>query len=143
MLATNKPKMQKVFSDMIADKTGMLYKAAYNAYYDTTERIYNEQQKNIAEYLVNNSVSGSDGSVDAPDKSKWAADAKVFASSFVKALRDAGFDKTLADEIDTHVKSAQIDITVPALQPTIVSPMGPCSGSLVISQPAGAQIIIS
>lgn len=143
MLATNKPKMQKVFSDMIADKTGMLYKAAYYAYYDTTETIYNNQQKSVTEYLSNNKLSGSDTSIEPPDKSKWEADAKVFASSFVKALRDAGFDQVLSDEIDTHVKSAQIDITIPALQPTIISPMGPCSGSLVISQSSGAQITIS
>ena len=143
MLATNKPMMQKVFSDMITDKTGMLYKAAYNAHYDTSEHIYNEQQKSIAEYLSNNKISGSDATIEEPDKSKWEADAKVFASSFVKALRDANFDSILADEIDKHVKSAQIDITVPVLPPTITSPMGPCTGSLMISQSTGAQIIIS
>lgn len=143
MLATNKPLMQKVFSDMITDKTGMLYKAAYDAYYDTTEYNYNEQQKNISSYLANNVVGGSDAVLDPPDKRKWEEEAKVFASSFVKALRDAKFDSTLADEIDKHVKSAQIDIAVPALQPTIVSPMGPCSGSLLISTATGAQITIS
>ena len=143
MLAANKPLMQKVFLDMITDKTGMLYQAAYNAYYDTTEYNYNEQQKNISSYLANNKIGGSDAVLEEPDKRKWEADAKVFASSFVKALRDAKFDSVLADEIDKHVKSAQIDIAIPAIQPTIVSPMGPCSGSLIISAASGAQITIS
>ena len=50
--------------------------------------------------------------------------------------------KEVSTQIDTHVKSAQININVPALLPTIISPMGPCSGSLTINEMTGAQISI-
>jgi hypothetical protein len=46
-------------------------------------------------------------------------------------------------QITNHIKTAQIDITIPTLPPTITSPMGPCSGSLIISNTAGAKIVIS
>jgi hypothetical protein len=136
MLATNKPLMEFKFSQMLEDG-GLFYQAAYDAYYKTAE--------------PNSPPTEEEDSVNPSVEMKLYNDAKntavnkshEFAAAFVKGLRDGGFDSILADEIDKHVKSAQIDINVPVLLPTIVSPMGPCTGSLSISTLTGAQITIS
>jgi hypothetical protein len=141
MLAVNKPLMEAKFSQMLAEESGMLYKAAKEAHYAASKYNYDTQ---IKEYNagIDKSLPPM-GDADSDTKKKWEDTAKEFAKAFVTALKNAGFDSTLADEIDNHVKSAQIDITVPALLPTIISPMGPCTGSLSISTATGAQIMIS
>ena len=68
---------------------------------------------------------------------------EAFAKAFVKSLRNSNFDDLLANEIDKHIKSMMLTITVPALLPTIISPTGPCSGSLTISEATGAKISIN
>jgi hypothetical protein len=119
------------------EEGGLFYQAAYDAYYKTAEP---NSPPTEEEDSVNPSVEMklyNDAKNTAANKSH------EFAAAFVKGLRDGGFDSILADEIDKHVKSAQIDINVPVLLPTIVSPMGPCTGSLSISTLTGAQITIS
>ena len=148
MLATNKPLMGKNFSNLVKDG-GLFYHAAKNAHYETSKHTYDTQMN---EYNAGIS-DGIDPMPEASDEliQKWTDAAEIFAAAFVKELRDGirnnvpydGLDTILTNEIDKHVKSAQIDINIPVLLPTILSPMGPCTGSLSISTSTGAQITIS
>jgi hypothetical protein len=138
MLATNivilKQKLNKLL-DTPPIGEGVFYKAAYDAYY------------NVINVDIDDSNDDSDLAAIVKERKiaceqKKKDDAKQFATDFCNGLKQGGFMNTIADEIDKHIKSAQIDIVVPILPPTIVSPMGPCTGSLTISKSAGAQITI-
>jgi sulfite reductase alpha subunit-like flavoprotein len=129
MLAVNKPLMEMTFSNMLTEKTGMLYKAAYEAFYETTK------------------PTKGDGSVN-PDTEQQIYDtieksakenAEKFAKTFVKTLKDAGFDSTLADEIDKHVKSIEpiVTLIVPT-QGALANAGGPVAGTLVGTTTNGA-----
>lgn len=124
MLSANKPLMQQNFSSMISEN-GLFYKAAYDAFYETMK------PENISDpNLDANSINNITNEIDK--KAKDAA--KKFAKAFVKGLKDGGFDSKLATEIDNHVKAIQLLITMmPQGLATIISPVGPCTGSMVIS----------
>ena len=141
MLATNKPLMDAKFdmlvkkgSAMTPDIGGAVYKAAYHAYID-----------NSLKKLENTSCSDEDlaplvkAEIEKA-KNELRNEAHDFASLFTDAMSECL--KEISTQIDTHIKSAQIDITTPVL-PTVISPMGPCSGTLTISSITGAQINIS
>lgn len=138
MLSTNlivlKNNLNKLLS--VPPVEGPVYKAAYNAYYNVTktEIDTDNDDPDIKPVLLQKKQEC---------EQKMKDDAKQFATDFCNILKDEGVMETIADEINNHIKSAQIDITVPALLPTIISPMGPCTGSLSIGTATGAQIIIS
>lgn len=139
MLSVNLPLLKQKLNQLIAVppiKESVMYKAAYNAYYNVTktEMNGNNDDPDLAPTLAQ-------AKTDCEKKQK--EDAEKFAKEFCNSLKDGGFMDTIADEINSHIKSAQIDITVPALLPTIISPVGPCTGSLSISTMTGAQITIS
>ena len=79
-------------------------------------------------------------SVSKKYNEKAVETAKKFAEEFVEQLKKGKVLETISDEIDTHVKSIKLMISVPTLLPTIISPMGPCTGALTISEETGAQI---
>lgn len=137
MLSANKPLMINVLNSLITPSEGYpLYDAAYNAYYESNKCNFDtvsidEDPNGIA----NNAAS---------DINKLITDrSKIFAKTFCEHLQNNGFMDSIAEEIDNHIKSMLITINVPALLPTIVSPMGPCTGSLTISEATGAQITIN
>lgn len=129
MLAVNKPIMEMTFSQMLMEETGMFYKAAYNAFYETTkpssggESVNPEAEANIRKEIDDRAKEG----------------AKMFAKAFVKTLKDAGFDSTLADEIDKHVKSIEpmITLIVPA-HGALANAGGPVAGTLIGTTTNGA-----
>lgn len=130
MLSVNKPLMQQVFSNMLMEN-GPFYNAAYDAQYATMEHTAKKQLEAMA-MLDNTSVGGE--SFPEVNKQEWKEVSKVFAKAFIKALKDGKFDKTLADEIDKHVKSTELFITMmPQGIATIISPMGPCTGTMIIN----------
>lgn len=136
MLSTNLPLMKQRFSSMLTDNTGMFYKAAYEAYLESMS-----DQKPI----VSNDpdISAIIDDANAKMNKLKIEKSEAFAKAFVKSLRNSNFDDLLANEIDKHIKSMMLTITVPALLPTIISPTGPCSGSLTISEATGAKISIN
>lgn len=136
MLSTNLPLMKQKFSSMLTDNTGMFYKAAYEAYLESMS-----DQKPIVSNDPDISAIIDDANAKM-DKLKIEK-SEAFAKAFVKSLRNSNFDDLLANEIDKHIKSMMLTITVPALLPTIISPTGPCSGSLTISEATGAKISIN
>ena len=127
MLSVNKPIMQQTFSNMLLENTGMFYKAAYDAYMASMSDIEDASDEDPD---LNAKISEVNSEMNKLKEKK----SKEFAKAFVKSLKDAGFDTTLADQIDQHVKSMQLMITMlPQGIATIISPVGPCTGAMVIS----------
>lgn len=139
MLTTNLPLLKQNLNQLIETppvKESVMYKAAYNAFYNVTK-------VDIDTKCTDPDLLPIILSKKKECEQKMKDDANKFASDFCNALKDGGFMDIIADEINNHIKSAQIDITIPALPPTIISPMGTCSGSLIISKSTGANFIIS
>lgn len=138
MLAANLPILKQKLNQLIKDsKGGAFYDAAYAAYYS------------LIKSASGNINIGSDSDLmpliqehklECEQQAK--KDAESFAKTFCSELKKAKFMDIIADEVDTHIKTAQIDITTPIL-PSVTSPVGPCSGTLTISITNGASIIIS
>ena len=127
MLSVNKPLMQQTFSNMLLENTGMFYKAAYDAYMASMNDIEDASDEDPD---LNAKISEVNSEMNKLKEKK----SKEFAKAFVKSLKDAGFDTTMTDQIDQHVKSMQLMITMlPQGLATIISPMGPCTGAMVIS----------
>lgn len=141
MLATNLPIMKQNLNKLldVPPVEGPVYKAAYNAYYEANKA-------ETVSYSSENDPLGN----QTTESAKIVADinnnidkcADKFAKEFCKQLKQNGFMDTIADEIDGHVKSIKLMINIPALLPTIISPMGPCTGALSITEETGAQIQI-
>lgn len=136
MLSTNLPLMKQKFSSMLTDNTGMFYKAAYEAYLESMS----DQKPIVSD---DPDISAIIDDANAKMNKLKIEKSEAFAKAFVKSLRNSNFDDLLANEIDKHIKSMMLTITVPALLPTIISPTGPCSGSLTISEATGAKISIN
>lgn len=129
MLSANKPIMQQAFSNMLTKETGAFYKASYDAFITTMEGCNSDELTTDDEDL-SKEIAKQKQQFEIKQKDM----AKKFASAFVDALKNANFDKELADQIDNHVKSLQFVITMmPQGLATIVSPVGPCTGSMIIS----------
>ena len=128
MLSTNKPSMDnklKKLYDVFED-------AAYEAFLKSEG--YDDVDDQIDGMELQNKPNKSE------IKKKMEDSAKTFSDEFVKQLKDGKVLETISDEIDKHVKSIKLMISVPTLLPTIVSPVGPCTGALTISEETGAQI---
>ena len=145
MLSVNKNVMDSKF-DMLSkkgsatapDTGGAMYKAAYHAYYDKTyERLMKTEDPDDADLKAD---LASKGLLKKDNIEKLQKEAHEFASYFADAMKEC-LDE-ISTQVDQHIKSAQINITIPALTPTIISPTGPCTGSLIISEMTGAQITI-
>lgn len=145
MLSVNKPLMDTKFS-MLAkkgtakapDTGGAIYKAAYHAYFDKTYNKLMETSDPSDTDLYNKLRSEKMLKNDNIDKLR--EEAHDFASFFADAMDE--ILKEVSTQVDAHIKAASININVPALLPTIISPMGPCSGSLTIGETTGAIINI-
>ena len=137
MLSVNKPILKMNLNKLIAENTSPMYKAAYNAYYNMTKA--NMQSSEVTDTDLQPIVEAEKAKVEQ----KMKADARNFANDFCKALKDGGFMDTVADEIDNHVKAIKLLITMmPQGIATIVSPMGPCTGSMIIDDTtANIQIL--
>lgn len=139
MLSANLPLLKQNLNDLLSVpplKEGVVYKAAYDAYYNVikTDIDTNNSDPDLAPIVASSAAQCEQKMID---------DAKQFATDFCNGLKSGGFMDSIADAINSHIQSAQIDITVPAIPPTITSPTGPCTGSLIISKSIGAQIVIS
>lgn len=137
MLAVNKPLMEMTFSQMLMENTGMLYKAAKEAHYAASEHMYNSQKESYNSII--DTVITPMGDADNTTKKMWTDTAEEFAKAFVKSLKDSGFDSTLADEIDKHVKSIEpmLSFIVPT-HGALACPAGPVTGTLIGTTTNGA-----
>lgn len=137
MLSTNKEILKTNLNNLIAENTSPMYKAAYNAYYNMTKA--NMQTIEVTDIDLQPIVEAELIKIEQKIKDN----ANNFANDFCKTLKDGGFMDTLADEIDNHVKAIKLLITMmPQGLATIISPMGPCSGSMVIDDTtANIQIL--
>lgn len=134
MLATNKLSMDqrlKSLYDIFED-------AAYKAYYNQLKSKFDNSKADIQDAELSSIIASETVKLENEMKN----DAAQFANDFCNALKKGKLLETISDEIDGHVKSIKLMINIPALLPTIVSPMGPCTGALNISEETGAQIQI-
>lgn len=135
MLSTNKPLMDQNF------------KALYNVFKDAAYEAYYEANKPIKPAPDPTDTSGnlkknSDNAYNELEK-KVKESAETFSSTFVKKLKNKKLLESISDEIDTHVKSLTLMITAqPTALATIISPMGPCTGSLILSDATAAIKIL-
>jgi hypothetical protein len=119
-------------------------KALYNTFKDAAYEAYYEANKPTKpapdpDDTTGNLQKQSNSAYNDLEK-KVKDSANIFADEFVKKLKNGKVLETISDEIDGHVKAIKLMISVPTLLPTIISPMGPCTGALTISQETGAQI---
>ena len=139
MLSTNLPLLKQNLNNLLSvppANEGPVYKAAYDAYFNVTNvEVDTENEDSDLKSIVEQAKQ------DVEQKVK--DDAKKFATDFCNGLKDNGFMDTIADEIDAHIKSTKLLITMmPQGIATIVSPVGPCSGSMVIDDTtANIQIL--
>ena len=137
MLATNIVEFKSNLNKLLSTppSAGPVYKAAYDAYYS------------ISNFDINTDVDDIDikpilEKTKQQCESKRKNDADLFAKTFCENLLKSDIMNDIADEIDKHIKSALIDISIPVIPPTLISPSGPVTGSLLISETAGANISI-
>lgn len=139
MLKTNilslKNNLNKLLSTTEGSE-GPVYKAAYNAYFNAINSEINSESNDSDAKTALESAK-TELAQNIKDKSKQ------FAIDFCNGLKENNFMETIADEVDSHIKSMKIVATVlPQGLATIISPAGPCTGSLVIDDPTTATIEI-
>lgn len=139
MLNVNLPLMKQNLNKLLDTppiNKGPIYNAAYNAYYEvnTYEIEGNNDDPDLAPIIAKNKIEC---------EQKMKDNANKFATEFCNSLKSGGFMDTIADEIDGHVKAVKLLITMmPQGITTIVSPVGPCSGSMIIDDTtANIQIL--
>ena len=146
MLSTNKISMDNTFA-MLAkkgtannpDAGGAIYKAAYHAYFDKTYDNLKSMQDPTDADLKADLASKKILKTDVEESLR--KDAHEFASYFADAMDECLSE--ISNQIDQHIKSMCLNIIMqPQGIATIVSPTGPCSGSMIISD-STAQIMIS
>ena len=130
MLSENKEIMQQNLNSLL-NINGPFYNAAYNAMLAVIPEPINA---NEIEFDDTGDMASLLNDVIKQQKDKRINDAKEFAKEFVNSLKEGEFMDVIADEVDKHIKSAYINITMlPQGLNSIVSPTGPCSGTLVIN----------
>lgn len=132
MLSTNKPLMDQ---KLIALYDNAFKNAAYEAYLKAEG--YDDVDANIAKMELQNKPNPS----DIKDEMKRCA--KLFSDEFVKQLKNAKLLETISDEIDGHVKAITDGLIITMLPQgiaTVVSPVGPCTGSMIIQSGSTANI---
>lgn len=145
MLTDNLPMFKQNLNKLLDGDSSIMYKAAYeasyNAYYEATKvDIDTSGQDNNDLKLLMEAEKATCEQKMKDDADKFA---KTFATDFCDILKKEKFMDTIADEVDAHIKSMKIMINVlPTAISTIVSPMGPCTGALVIDDPTTATIQI-
>ena len=129
MLSSNLPVMKNALNALLMDSKGNpVYDAAYNAFYEANKGELNSvSADDDPNGLVNNAINEANKRLEKLSE--------IFAKEFCNNLKDGKIMESIADEIDKHIKSMELMITMlPQGIATVISPVGPCSGSMVISK---------
>ena len=140
MLSVNKPLMDTQFSLLTVPHTGAIYKAAYNAYYNLASAAFDESSKESTDADLAPTLTAA----QAKMKSKIVEDANKFASDFCEGMSD--MLKEISNQIDAHVKAVANGLVITMLPQgiaTVVSPVGPCTGSMIIQNNTTANVVIN
>lgn len=145
MLTDNLPLFKQNLNKLIDGDKSIMYEAAYEAskkaYYEATkvDIDISGQDNNDLKLLMEAEKATCEQKMEN-DAIKFAEN---FATDFCDILKREGFMDAIADEVDGHIKSMKIMINVlPTAIGSIISPMGPCTGALVIDDPTTATIQI-
>jgi hypothetical protein len=145
MLVDNLPVFKQNLNKLIDGDKSIMYEAAYEAskkaYYEATKVDIDTsgQDNNDLKLLMEAEKATCEQKMEN-DAIKFAEN---FATDFCDILKREGFMDAIADEVDGHIKSMKIMINVlPTAIGSIISPMGPCTGALIIDDPTTATIQI-
>jgi hypothetical protein len=130
-LSTNKPLMdQKLYA--LYDSA--FRQAAYNAYYNTHDKLIPSIDFGTDDPDLIEQANARIAKNKSDFNDELIIDSNKFADEFVNQLKSAKLLETISDEIDGHIKAMKLLITMlPQGIATLISPMGPCSGSMIIS----------
>ena len=134
MLSQNKPLMDQKLTALY-DKA--LHKAAYEAH--LKQAGYDNVSNNINSMDIDTSIKPNVNDI----KKNMENSAKLFADEFVNQLKNANFLETISNEIDGHVKAIANGLIITMLPQgiaTVISPVGPCTGSMIIQNGSTANI---
>lgn len=129
MLSSNLPVMKNALNLLLNDSQGNpVYDAAYNAFYEANKGELNSVSvDDDPNGLVNNAINEANKRLEKLSE--------IFAKEFCNKLKDGKFMDSITDEIDKHIKSMELFISVlPTGIATVVSPVGPCTGAMIISK---------
>lgn len=132
MLSVNKPLMDQKFNALY---DSAFRQAAYNAYYNTNNKStpsISFDPNDDPDIISQTNAKIRESELKREEDLK--KDANKFADEFVNQLKSAKLLETISDEIDGHIKAMKLVIAMlPQGIATLVSPMGPCTGSMIIS----------
>lgn len=129
MLSSNLQLMKTSLNNLLVDSQGNpVYDAAYTAFYEANKCELNSvSADDDPNGLANNAINESN--------KRFEKLSETFAKEFCNKLKDGKFMDSIADEIDKHIKSMELFISVlPTGIATVVSPVGPCTGAMIISK---------
>ena len=132
-LDANKSLMDMKFSELTIPKTGKMYDAAYQAYFNLANTSLNDSDANQVD-STEADLSLIVETSKAQAKLKIEQDATKFATDFCKGIDEVL--KEISKQIDAHVKALQINVNTPTPGPSgtvLTSPLGPCTGTIILS----------
>lgn len=154
MLSANKTIMDNVFESLARTGTGdskipdggVIYNTVFENYFENKKKRAEETLKKMTESINDDDDRKKpgcsfDSTLSDDDIDNIKIESHEIADAVARAMNECL--KEISNQIDNHIKSMTLNINIPTLLPTIISPMGPCTGTLQISEATGAVITIS
>lgn len=154
MLSANKSIMDTSFESLARtgtyDKTspngGVIYNTVFENYFDNKKKRAEETLENMIKSINDDDDRKNPGcafesKLSEDDIENIKKESHEIADAVARAMNECL--KEISNQIDKHIKAMTLNINIPTLLPTIISPMGPCTGALQISEATGATITIS
>lgn len=134
-LDNNKKLMETAFEQLTVDNNGVnngvMFDAAYNAYFEINKKYLDEAAKaNIEDEDLKPLIDAKIKESEEKLKSNAHEFAKTLCGGIDEVLKE------ISKQIDAHVKALQINVKAPTPGPsgtTISSPLGPCAGTIILS----------
>lgn len=152
-ITANKPIMDKAFEALCikgdgtesgVNSAGIVYKSAFNAYFKKlSENLPTSMDDISSDEDTKSKLENFDGITPDRIRESLVEDAHQFAECFTDAMSECL--KEISTQIDNHVKAVADGLLITMLPQgigTIVSPTGPCTGSMIIQNKSTAEIQI-
>lgn len=134
-LDNNKKLMETAFEQLTVDNNGVnngvMFDAAYNAYFEINKKYLDEAAKaNIEDEDLKPLIDAKIKESEEKLKSNAHEFAKTLCGGIDEVLKE------ISKQIDAHVKALQINVKAPTPGPSgtvLTSPLGPCAGTIILS----------
>lgn len=134
-LSANKSLMDNSFKQLIIDNNGInngvMFDAAYNAYFEINKK-YLEEAQDVE--IVDADLKPLIDAKLKESEEQLKSDARAFAKTLCGGIEEVL--KEISKQIDAHVKALKIEVKAPTPGPsgtTLSSPLGPCAGTIILS----------